>query len=195
MAWRSLLIVTLLVAGIGIANWQEAPRAAACSCAVTSSPELAKMADLVAEGVVVGVDRPAEPQSSAEDVTYSVELTRVWKGPDLPQVAVLSAVSGASCGLEGIDEGAVIALFSKEDGDAWRSNLCDGTGPMTDAVEAELTAALGEPTKVTAMADTAPAPQEEPANRSAWLVGGLAAAGIALIALAGVAFARRRTSG
>ncbi|GAA4895111.1 hypothetical protein GCM10025789_10680 [Tessaracoccus lubricantis] len=153
-------MVLFLLAGIGVVSWHQAPRAMACSCADLSIAEKAQSADLVAEGVVVGVDRPENAVSSADDATYTVELTRLWKGPDVPQVAVLSALEGPSCGLEGISEGTTIALFSRDDGGVWRSNLCDGTGPISESTIGEITAALGEPSALTPRApeSTTPSP-------------------------------------
>ncbi|MBB1510316.1 hypothetical protein [Tessaracoccus sp. MC1756] len=195
MRTRSMLMVLLLLAGIGVVSWQQAPRAAACSCVAQSVTEHAESADLVAEGVVVGVDRPENPQTSMDDATYTVELTRLWKGPEAPQVAVLSPVSGASCGLEGLSEGMTIALFSRDDNGVWRSDLCDGTGPMTEAMAAELSAAEGEPTVLTPSADSSTAPSPGPDNGSpAVLYTALGVAGVALLALVVLGWVRRRRS-
>lgn len=194
MPLRALLMVVTLLAAVGAMSWQQAPRAWACDCAVLSTAEYGEAAELVAEGVVVGVDRPANPSSSAEDATYTVELTRVWKGPDAQHVAVLSAIDGASCGIEGIDEGSVIALFAHADGEAWRTVSCDGTRPMDDAAAAELTSALGEPVKVNPAVAT-PDPQPAPAeDRTNLLYIGLGAAGVALVVLAVIAWSRQRAS-
>ncbi|MDO5677786.1 MAG: hypothetical protein Q4G35_09820 [Propionibacteriaceae bacterium] len=197
MRMKSWLLVLLLLAGVGVVSWQQAPSAVACSCAVMSTAEHGQLAELVAEGVVVGVDRPVDAQSSLDDATYTVELTRVWKGPtDAPQVAVLSAIEGPSCGWEGIDEGMTIALFAKADGDMWRSSLCDGSGPMNEEMSAELTTALGEPVQVSPATANSPAPDgdELPQDNLRLVYLGLGAAGVALVLLAVLAWVRQRKS-
>ena len=73
MRFRSLLAACALLLGVAAVNWQQAPPAFACSCVIMTTAEQADAAELVAEGVVVGVDRPANPSSSADDVTYTVE--------------------------------------------------------------------------------------------------------------------------
>lgn len=192
MRFRSLLAACALLLGVAAVNWQQAPPAFARSCVIMTTAEQADAAELVAEGVVVGVDRPANPSSSADDVTYTVELTRIWKGPDAQHVAVLSALDSASCGISGIEEGAVIALFANQDGEAWRSTLCDGTRPMDDAAAADLTAALGEPVKVNPTASTPVPTPEGPDEQSNLPYIGLGVAGVALVVLAVLAWMRRR---
>lgn len=148
MKIKALLVVVAMLATTLVVSWQQAPRAVACSCAALTPTEQADMASVVARGTVVAVERPANPTSSNDDATYTVELTQAWKGDPPGTVEVLTAVEGASCGWEGIDEGMEIILFAQPDGAAWRSNLCDGSGPVSDEVTAELTAYLGEPSPV-----------------------------------------------
>lgn len=187
-----MMMVLLLLAGLGVVNWQQAPSAVACSCALLSPAEYAANADLVAEGTIIGVDRPENAESSAADVTYSVEVARLWKGPDDPQVAVLSPISGASCGLENVAEGMLIALYANDDNGTWRSISCDGTGPADDDIAAQLTTALGEPTTLTPAAETstAPSPTTEPGN-PVLLYAALGVSATALAALLILGWVRR----
>ena len=145
MKVRAVLVSVALFAATLVVTWQQAPSAVACSCVALTPAEQADMADVVARGTVVTVSRPASPTSSLEDATYTVDLDEVWKGDPPGSVQVLTAVDGASCGWEGIEEGMEIILFAKADGAAWRSTLCDGSGPVDEGVAAELTAALGAP--------------------------------------------------
>ena len=158
MKVKAVLVAVALLAATLVVSWQQAPHAAACSCVQLTPTEQADMADVVGRGTVVAVHRPAQPASSLDDATYTVALAQVWKGDPPATMEVLTAVDGASCGWEGIEEGMEIIVFAKSEGGAWRSNLCDGSGPADDGVAAELSAHLGEPTAV------APSPADEPSG-------------------------------
>ena len=89
---------------------------------------------------------------------------------------MLSAVSSASCGLEGIGQGDRIILFANGSGPL-EANLCGGTWLYDDDTAAELTSLLGAP-----MAPLpAPAPAPGAADLTAWTIV------VALILGAGVA--------
>ncbi|MHA6508098.1 hypothetical protein [Tessaracoccus sp. Y1736] len=188
MRIKALLVVVAMLATTLVVSWQQAPRAVACSCVALTPAEQADMADVVARGTVVLVERPARPTSSLDDATYTVELTQAWKGDPPGTVEVLTAVEGASCGWEGIEEGMEIILFAQPDGAAWRSNLCSGSGPADDGVEAELTADLGEPSPVE------PSPGTPSAGVGLLADPAVAAGLIVALVAAGVAvwFVRRR---
>lgn len=192
MKVKAFLVVVAMLAATLVLSWQQAPRAAACSCVAMSPAEQAEMADVVARGTVVAVDRPARPSSSTDDATYTVQLTEAWKGDPPGTVDVLTAVDGASCGWEGIEEGMEIILFAQADGAAWRSSLCDGSGPVTDDLAEALTAALGEPTAVAPSPGdpVAPGPSEVGLAADPALLGGV----MAVLVAAGIAvwFVRRR---
>ncbi len=155
MRFKAWLIVLALLAGTVVVSWQQAPRATACSCVLRTPAEYAETADLVATGTVVTVEIPANPTSSADDATYTIDLTGVWKGDAASTITLRAALSSASCGIEGIREGMVLTVFATRDGGDWRTNICDGTG-----LDAEQTAiaALGEPTPVA----QSPRPSENP---------------------------------
>ena len=188
MRIKALLVVVAMLATTLVVSWQQAPRAVACSCVALTPAEQADMADVVARGTVVLVERPARPTSSLDDATYTVELTQAWKGDPPGTVEVLSAVEGPSCGWEGIDEGMEIILFATSDGGAWRSNLCSGSGPVTEGVAAELTAHLGEASPVE------PSPGAPSAGVNLLANPAVAAGLIAVLVAVGVAvwFVRRR---
>ena len=188
MKLRAVLVSVALFAATLVVTWQQAPSAVACSCVALTPAEQADMADVVARGTVVTVSRPASPTSSLEDATYTVDLDEVWKGDPPGSVQVLTAVDGASCGWEGIEEGMEIILFAQPDGAAWRSNLCDGSGPADDTVAAELTAYLGDPSRVE------PSPGTPSAGVSLLADPAVAAGLIVALVAAGVAvwFVRRR---
>ncbi len=158
MRFKAWLIVLALLAGTVVVSWQQAPRATACSCVLRTPAEYAETADLVATGTVVTVEIPANPTSSADDATYTIDLTGVWKGDAASTITLRAALSSASCGIEGIREGMVLTVFATRDGGDWRTNICDGTG-----LDAEQTAiaALGEPTPVA----QSPRPSDDPPGR------------------------------
>ena len=117
-----------------------------------------------ATGTVVTAEIPANPTSSADDATYTIDLTGVWKGDAASTITLRAALSSASCGIEGIREGMVLTVFATKDGGDWRTNICDGTGP--DAEQTAI-AALGEPSPIPHSpaanpSPTSPRPSENP---------------------------------
>lgn len=144
------------------------------------------MADVIARVVVTSVERPQEVRSSADPVTYTALASAVWKGEVASAYVFVSALEGASCGLEGIEEGAEIVLFATSHGDGinepadgqYASNLCSGTGPATEELVAELTGLLGDPQEPVG-AETVP---DVPGSETGWFL----PAGIAVLAGFGV---------
>ena len=102
-----LLLVTMFAALVATSS------ASACSCALASVDEYVEYADVVARVVVEDIELPeGEPYSSNDPATYTLRPTHLWKGDISGVFTVFSAVSGASCGLEGIAEGDDIVVFS-----------------------------------------------------------------------------------
>lgn len=130
----------------------------ACSCAGATVAEQADRADLVARGLVISVDRSAVGSSSADPVLYVLRAEHVWKGPAYRDFLVESAAFGASCGLEGIEEGDEIVLFAQAEGPRWTANLCGGTAPGTPDLVASVTAHLGAGTPIPAVTPSPTAP-------------------------------------
>jgi hypothetical protein len=100
--------------------------------------------------------------SSADPALHVFAVDTVFKGTAHEEQAVLSPVSGATCGLELVGEGPFVVFASRSTDlggepfatladDQYAAFLCGGTAPLTPALEAELTA-LSPP----------PAPSEEP---------------------------------
>ncbi len=191
MRIRVLALAVALLAASAVTSWAPAPVAWACSCVAMTTEEYADSADVVARGTVTAVESPADPGSSADDALYTLRIDEVWKGRVTTPATVLSAVDGASCGWEGIEEAMEIVLFGRYDGDDLRSNLCDGSGPA----DADVTQAIAEH-----LGDSRPAlpaevldQQDEPQGDgewSPWLVAGIVIAMIG--AVAGAALAARR---
>jgi hypothetical protein len=86
-----------------------------------------------ADGAFVGTfvekREPDNPQSSLADAVYVFRVDQVVKGSLPARIEVVSATSGASCGLE-VSPGDRIGLFLSRDGPSWRSHLCAQIDPQ-----------------------------------------------------------------
>lgn len=130
---RVLLVVPLFLALVLVA---PATPAHACSCAMLSSAQKVDNADVVVRGTVTGVDDPGG-RSSAHPVTYEVAVAEVYRGTAAATTFVLSAASGASCGIE-VQQGREYLLFARRVGSELRAGLCDGTTPASAELVAEV---------------------------------------------------------
>lgn len=152
--------------------------ASACSCAGAGTAEYVDAADVVVLGTVT--DRQGSPlrlvMSSGDPATYTIEVEHVFKGMARPTVHVLSAGSGASCGLEGVDEGGRYVVFADRSGQELWAGLCGGTAVADAGFVAEVEAAAGPPRQ--------PEPEAEPTLGPD---GGGLAAPVAVAAALGVA--------
>lgn len=159
----------------------------ACSCVQASPAEHVDAADVVVLGTVV--DRQGPPlrpvMSSGDPATYTVEVERVFKGVVRPTVHVLSADSGASCGLEAEEGRRYMVFADRTRGELW-AGLCGGTATADPQLVAEVEEAAGPPRD--------PDPRAEPTVRptaGAGLAVPLAAAsGLGLVLLGGVLWLR-----
>ncbi|MGH3362084.1 MAG: hypothetical protein ACRDOM_06460 [Nocardioides sp.] len=144
MAWLRGL-GAMLVALAGLVLLSPAP-AWACSCAPppTGAEEFTTSADVVIVGTITHREPPPEPVSSTLDpATYTVAVSRVMRGEAGPTTWVLSAMSGASCGLEGIELGEEYVVFAdREGGELW-ANGCGGTQLATPGFVADVEAVTG----------------------------------------------------
>lgn len=173
-----------LILGAGIAF--------ACSCADLSVEEKADHAEVIAR---VHVDTMDLPQGDNGLVTYHVTASRVWKGEVPMRFAFVSALHGASCGLEGMHEGHDLLLFARVgtgvpgfDTDGLATNSCSGT-TVADAGElALITGLLGEGKVPTDTGDESAAPGEP----GLWLAGWGVPAAIALIVVLVAVLVRRQ---
>ena len=132
------------------------------------------------EGAFVGtlIERPPLDEgfvNSADLVPYVFEVEAAYKGEVTNPMTVMSAVSGASCGLE-MPEGASASVFVWSEGGEWHGGLCSTMGPE---------ALLDGPFQTVEFAEAEP-----PAGTSVarWALAGL---GIAGAAAAGIAYQRR----
>ena len=179
----------------------------ACSCAMAGTEQYVDGADAVFTGTVTDKEPPPQRpvMSSMDPVTYTFDVERAFKGDLSDPLPVLSASSGASCGLEGVRVGQRYVVFASEskrgDHDLWAS-LCGGTALWSADLEADVVAATGPgttptvgvdvPDDVAAGGGTAAAPEvDAPTADGGFLAGPVAlASGLALILLAGVLWLR-----
>lgn len=177
------LAVLLMAAG--------APAAMACSCADLSTAEAGKLADLVASGTVTTVQR-GPGSSSGERVFYTLAVDKSFKGEAWQTTTVTSAASGASCGVQGIDEGDDIVLFASESPGGWTTTLCDGTAPASPALLQEVEKALGAGKAPQEGTDPKAARAEGSGESAPRLFGAAAIGFMVAAAVAGVVLARQR---
>jgi hypothetical protein len=193
-------IVALLVLGSGTVV--VAGPAYACSCAGGTDADAFASADAVFVGEALERRDPLGAVSSAEAATYVFEVSTVYKGDVRRKQAVLTPVSGASCGLEIPGEGTFVVFANRAEasglldnaapgpGDLM-ANLCGGTRAVDEAPVA-LDAAARAPAEGSSYSVThEPSIPDTGAGR-AWLVG---LGGLVLLAGAvtvAAAFRRRR---
>lgn len=145
----------------------------ACSCSSDSWAGHVDNADLVVRGTIKDRDAPLFADLRSDDsVTYTVAVSKVFKGESGGAILVESAGSGASCGLE-VEVGRDYVLFANAGTKGvYDANLCGGTSRATASSIAKTSAITGRatpPDKSTA------APADAP-SMAALAVGGFAAA-------------------
>jgi len=180
----------------------------ACSCAAAGTAQYVDGATVVFTGTVTDKEPPPKRpvMSSGDPITYTFDVERWFKGEEQSPLPVLSPMSGASCGIEGVRPGQRYVVFASEGrgGDLWAS-LCGGTAPWSAGLEADVEAAAGAgtppddapadpPSDVSAGADgeavEAPEP-ESPEAEGGFLAAPVAlASGLGLVLLAGVLWLR-----
>ena len=95
--------VTIAIIVLAAALWlmADVEPANACSCARSGSPKEALAdADAVFAGKAIAVQLLTNTNSSADPVTVSFDVNRVWKGPRQDTIVITTERSGISCGYE-----------------------------------------------------------------------------------------------
>jgi hypothetical protein len=154
------VVAVLLGAAILLVGPSAAP-AHACSCSAASDEQYFAGAEAVFRGQLVSYTPPPPPvMSSADPAVWTFAVSEVYKGVVAPTQPVVSAVSGATCGLEIPHQGEFFVFASRRDimgnptPGQYHASLCGGTrstsaGPLA-------VAALQPPT--TTVATTTPPP-------------------------------------
>ena len=159
--------VLALVAALSFLTLAPTP-AYACSCVAGSTEEYVDRADVVVGGRFVARDEPGRVVSSLDPVTYTVEVDRVYRGAASAELEVLTAVSGASCGLEGIALGRPYLVYATYEGTELWAGLCGGTTAATPGLLREVEAVTGpaQPPAVQTATDPDPDRTAGPALRN-----------------------------
>jgi len=134
-------VLALFLAVLGVVVLPAAP-AAACDCVGDTTAGSFARADLVFTGTLVSreVSHPHSPVLSSTDPALHVfAVDSVFKGSAARRQGVVSADSGASCGLELSGDGPFV-VFANREGAQYTASLCGGSAPLTAALEADLRA-------------------------------------------------------
>lgn len=137
------VVLAALLGAAGLVLFTPAA-AHACSCVGGDVATYADRADVVFTGTLVEVTPPPARLfwSSGDPARYSFDVERVHQGEVGPSTEVRSAVSGASCGLEGMRTGSRYVVFATLDDGLW-ANLCGGTDLARPGLVRRLDRALG----------------------------------------------------
>lgn len=134
-----------------------------------------------------------ESGPAGANVVYAVDVDRVFKGGLGPEAEIVTASTGATCGLPDLPEGEPLLFFADIEGADLTVNSCGGTGEAQRDNLAAVTALLGEPRDPAPVPDDyvgVPESGDDSTNVTPWLLGGglLAAA-----AVGGFLFRKRRS--
>jgi hypothetical protein len=129
-AIRSGLAVLLLAtAGALAVVLTTAPPATACSCAMGDQRDYLEWADAVFTGEVT--ERAADQQQ----VTYRVDVDRVYEGAVPATTALVSGAQDSMCGMPALKVGRPYIVYATGAGDHLSTSLCSGTRSSTaDAI-------------------------------------------------------------
>lgn len=143
---RAMIAVAFVVLGITVVG--GASPAFACSCAAGTLRDHADGADVVFRGTLVAVTPPADSTASDALVTYDIQARTAFKGSVEYATQVVSAASGASCGLEGMQVGAEYVFFATGTTPPFQASLCGGTERVTPDRLTKIEKVLGEGTDI-----------------------------------------------
>jgi hypothetical protein len=202
---RRICVSLLLGCLLAVAGAVVASPASACSCVGGTTAEFFERADAVFTGSLVSreVERTGAIGSSADPALHVFAVDTVYKGTVHEDQGVVSPESSAGCGLTLSGEGRVVVFATRSaDGGAgafpspagghYAAFLCGGTGPADAAVEAELAALRGPSGEPPAPGTAGDQPAE---SGSTLLVPELVAAGgLAVVLVGGLAWRRRRSA-
>lgn len=195
--WIAAVLVVLGLA-VFVVPLVAAPPAYACSCASFTDKQYFERADLVFTGTLVDREEPPSggTVSSADPVTLTFEVERVYKGSAVRDLDLTTARSSASCGLELEGRGPFLVFATDRGG--LTAGLCDGSRPLNKKIPASF--GEGTPARPLSTSEPAPtssretAPAEEDGPPSWIYPAGVAVLLGAALAGAGALWARRRRS-
>lgn len=201
---RRTVVILLLGAVLSAVGVLVAAPASACSCATQTTAEYLGAADTVFVGRLVSrevqrsgpaISSGSGPAISSGDPALHVfAVETVYKGDAHEQQGVVSADSGASCGLELHGDGPFL-VFATRSTDLpegqYMANLCGGTTVLTPDLRAELAALTAVPIEPSEARDPLPGAAGTGPDDGLRLPA-LVAAGVLALTLAGWLVVRRR---
>jgi hypothetical protein len=199
---RTSRLVHVLTVAVCVLPVAAATPCAACSCAAaTSLADSAARADVVFVGTFVDTIEPVPSipglRSSADEVGRVFEVTEVRKGAAAVRTEVRTAATGASCGLEVMEDGVYVVVATTTP-TGLTGGLCDGTRLLTAVTASDLdvvgAAQAPGPVALTAGSVDVTSPVGD-ALGSPLGLGAVLAVVTGLIALMATLVARRRRSG
>jgi hypothetical protein len=123
MGIRHALLVIALSGAVVVL---DGPAAHACSCAAGPIGTGLGLADAAFIGTVARVPDLdlGDVESSLSPVTWEFDVESVLKGELPARVDVTTAISGASCGFEGMARGDRVGVLLERANGEWKSGLC-----------------------------------------------------------------------
>lgn len=136
----------------------------ACSCVSGAPRDHVEWADVVFTGALMEMEPPPRRavMSSSDPNTYTFSVGRVLEGEVDSFAVVESAMSGASCGLEGMKVGHEYVVFATHHQGRLISGLCSGTQEASPALVEQVADITG--------ADAPPAPDLGALLAPIWMV-------------------------
>ncbi len=129
--WFMIILVFALVS-VSFAIPQSV---SACSCAELLSPTRAfDRATAVFSGIVVSLEGPINVISSADPVTATFQIDKVWKGPQQSEITITTAISSVSCGYE-FQIGQWYLVYANGAENNIQVDRCSRTKPLFQADE------------------------------------------------------------
>lgn len=130
--------VAAVLAAVVLTFGPGAQPASACSCMAQSDAEHFAQADVVFRGTLIGYQPPppSPVMFSGAPATWTFSVSEVYKGDAAPTQPVISAVDGATCGLEIPHQGEYVVFAGRAPEGHLHASLCGGTrstaaGPLT----------------------------------------------------------------
>jgi hypothetical protein len=184
------VLLALALSAVVVAR--SASPAHACSCLgierTLANPQGFEAAFV---GTVVEAPEPFTSGSSAQLVDWKFRVDKVYRGELPATIVVKSAISGASCGFEGMQVGSQVGVLLRREGNDWQSGLCSSGPPQLFTVLGE-SRPPGE-----AVTPTTPTVGTDDDDDDGLPTGGVIAiwGGVVAAAIAGAAwFTHRRTA-
>jgi hypothetical protein len=138
---RRAALLIVVVALVSPAIFATADPAGACSCIAVTDQQAFGDADAVFTGRLVDVRQPKEVHTSLDPATWVFAVDHVYKGAVRKRQEIVTAILGASCGLETMGPGRLVVFARGYDGvgvgphpakGQYAASLCGGTRLLAD---------------------------------------------------------------